>query len=225
MSRGRLRMLPAFAGLLWIILPAAPAAAQSTNATPILTYNAAPFDASTVSVLTDGTKQALAGAAAQLQSGDLLAYVFTSSPDGKMWSLNSVAKSMPIFSLADSARSSLETCEYTYGSPCIILTINGHDTQRPGGGWDLQPVMLFKRPSEFDAGRVPFVLQADRTLLRAYATVAGNRALVITSSGAWLYRSGDTVQKAIDTAESDCATSFKDQTCLLYAVNNRVLFE
>jgi hypothetical protein len=142
-----------------------------------------------------------------------------------MWSLNSIAKSTPIFSLADSARSSLETCEYTYGSPCAILTINGHDTQKPGGGWDLQPVMLFKLPSDFDAARVPFLLVSDRTLLRAYASVSGNRALVITTTGGWLYRSGDTIQKAIDTAESDCATSFKDQTCVLYAVNDRVVFE
>ena len=223
--RGKLRVWPAFGGLLWIVLPAVSASAQSTNAAPILTYNAAPFDASKLSVLTDGAKQALAGAAAQLQSGDLLAYVFTSSPDGKMWSLNSIAKSTPIFSLADSARSSLETCEYTYGSPCAILTINGHDTQKPGGGWDLQPVMLFKLPSDFDAARVPFLLVSDRTLLRAYASVSGNRALVITTTGGWLYRSGDTIQKAIDTAESDCATSFKDQTCVLYAVNDRVVFE
>ena len=111
MLRGKLRMWPAFAGLLWIVLPAGSALAQSTNATPILTYNSATFDASKLSVLTDGAKQSLAGAAAQLQSGDLLAYVFTSSPDGKMWSLNSIQKSTPIFSLADTARVSLETCD------------------------------------------------------------------------------------------------------------------
>ena len=225
MLRGKPKVWPAFAGLLWIVLPAPSASAQSTNAAPILTYNAAPFDASKLSVLTDGAKQALAAAAAQLQSGDLLAYVFTASPDGKMWSLNSVTKSIPIFSLADSARSSLETCEYTNKSPCVILTINGHDAQKPGGGWDLQPVTLFKRPSDFDAARVPFVLASDRTLLRAYASSSGNRALVITTAGAWLYRGGDTIQMAIDTAMSDCATSFKDQTCLLYAVNDRVVFE
>jgi hypothetical protein len=225
MLRGKPKVWPAIAGLLWIVLPAASASAQSTNAAPILTYNAAAFDASKLSVLTDAAKQALTAAAAQLQSGDLLAYVFTASPDGKMWSLNSVAKSTPIFSLADSARSSLETCEYTYKSPCTILTINGHDTQKPGGGWDLQPVMLFKRAADFDAARVPFVLASDRNLLRGYASVSGNRALIITTAGGWLYRSGDTIQMAIDTAESDCATSFTNQTCLLYAVNDRVVFE
>jgi hypothetical protein len=85
--------------------------------------------------------------------------------------------------------------------------------------------MLFRKPSDFDETAVPFVLASVRPQMSAYRRASGNRAFVVTTSGGWLSRAGDSVAKAIATAMADCATTFKGATCVLYAVNDRVVFE
>jgi hypothetical protein len=203
----------------------APALAQSTNAAPDLTVTDAPFEAAKLPGLPEAAKQAVANATQQVKSGEWLGYVLAASPDLSVWRLTGVAKTPPVFSLSDVARVTLETCEFESGGPAYILSINGRDTQRRLGGWTPQPEMLFKRPTDFDEREVPFVLASARPQMSAYRRASGNRAFVITTNGGWLSRAGDTLAKAIATAEADCATTFKGATCLLYAVNDRVVFE
>jgi hypothetical protein len=110
-------------------------------------------------------------------------------------------------------------CEYAYGAPCFIFSINGKDTRRPQGGWALQPKMLFREPSAFDPSVLPFVPAAVRAQTIAYRQAPGPRAFVVTTSGGWLWRSGTTAGKAIATAEADCATTL--QECHLHPLRGQ----
>ena len=213
-----------FCGLALILAQAFPARAQSSNAAPDLSFNDAAFDPSKIPSFPDAAKQALANANQLLKSGESHAYVFVASPDLSVWQLNGIPKSAVVYSLADTARVTLQVCEYAFGAPCFILALNGHDTQERAGGWAAQPSMFFRGPSDFDASTVPFILSGQRAQMDAYRRVPGNRAFVVTTGGGWLSRTGDTILKAITAAETDCATVFKNATCVLYAVNDRVVF-
>jgi len=203
----------------------APAFAQSTNATPDLSMNEAAFDPAKLPGLPEAAKQALANAAQQVKSGEWVGYVLAASPNLAVWDFNSIAKTPPVYSVSDVARIALEACEYDSGAPCYLLSISGHDTQKRGGGWAAQPEMLFSKAGEFDEREVPFVPAAERANLSNYRRASGNRALVITTNGDWLSHVGDTAAKAVAAAVADCTTAVKGATCLLYAVNDRVVFE
>jgi hypothetical protein len=202
-----------------------PAFAQSTNAAPDIFVGEAAFDASKLAGLPEAAKQALSSTGEEYKKGDVLGYVFVASPDLKVWNVNAVPKTTPIYSLGDAARTALEGCEYAFGAPCFIFAINGHDTRKPQGGWATQPRMLFREPTAFDPSVLPFVPASARPQTIAYRQASGPRAFVVTTSGGWLWRSGATVGKAIATAEADCATTYKNAICILYAVNGRVVFE
>ena len=212
--------------VLWLASAfGAPAFAQSTNAAPDISMNDAAFEPANLPGLPDAAKQAAANAAQQMKSGEWLGYVLASSPDFTVWRVSAILKTPPVYSVSDAARAALETCEYDFGSPCYLLSINGHDTQKRGGGWASQPEMLFSKASEFDERTVPFVFQTERQKMSSYRPASGNRVFVVTTNGGWLWRAGDTVPKAIATAAADCATSFSSANCLIYAVNNRVVFD
>ncbi len=71
------------------------------------------------------------------------------------------------------------------------------------------------------AGHV--VAAVDRATANEYAASTDRRALVITDLGSWYWRTGDTTTEAIATAAADCQKG-EGQGCLLYAVNDRVVF-
>jgi hypothetical protein len=209
----------------------APASAQSTNATPDLAKSEAPFDGAKLAGLPGPAKQAVTQAMSQLKSGEIADFVFAASPDMKIWALKAAPKAMADSSVAnrthsalvDLARTTLETCEYGLGKPCAILSVNGFDSLK-GGGWMKQPDMLSSRPSDFDPSVVPFMPAAGRPETAAYQKASGPRAFALTPKGGWLWRGGTTLGQAIDKTLADCAAQFKDTPCILYAVNNRVVF-
>jgi hypothetical protein len=201
-----------------------PVLAQSTNAQPDLARNDTAFDAGKLTPLPEEAKKAVQLAQAQMKSGGLLGLVFAASPGMKVWALKSAPKAMPDFNLVDIARTTLEACEYSYGAPCAILSINGFDTHQKTGGWAKQPETLFRRPSEFDSSVLPFVPGAVRSQTAPYQKTEGARAFAVTTSGGWVWRSAKTQLQAIDKTMSDCAAMFKNAECILYAVNNRVVF-
>jgi hypothetical protein len=84
--------------------------------------------------------------------------------------------------------------------------------------------MLFSRPSDFDATVLPFVAQSRRLEAAAYQKAQGPRAFALTTTGLWLWRGGANIVQAIDKTMADCAAEFKPAPCLLYAVNDRVVF-
>jgi len=84
--------------------------------------------------------------------------------------------------------------------------------------------MLFSRPSDFDPTVLPFVAQPARAEAAVYQKAQGPRAFALTTNGLWLWRGGAAIVQAIDRTMADCAAPFKPAPCLLYAVNDRVVF-
>jgi len=210
---------------LFFILGAGPqAAAQSTNAAPDLNKSTLPFEPDKIAALPAEAKKAVTDAQAKMKSGDLLGFVFAASPGYKVWALNGAGKGDTNFNLSDLARIALETCEFGYGQPCAILSINGLDTRDRSGEWPKQPAMLFRRPSEFDVTVLPFVPASMRAKAAPYQSANGPRAFAVTTNGAWLWRSGATPLQAIDKTMADCAAQAKNAACILYAVDSRVVF-
>ena len=126
---------------------------------------------------------------------------------------------------SDAGRQALEVCEFEAGQPCAILSVNGFQARERAADSAPQPEMLFGRPSDFDATVLPFVAQSTRVEAAAYHKAQGPRAFALTTSGLWLWRGGANVVQAIDKTMADCAAEFKPAPCLLYAVNDRVVFE
>jgi hypothetical protein len=202
------------------------AAAQSTNAHPIIIMNSAALDPSALPLVGNDARLAFADAVKKLNSGDLEAFVFVASPDGKTWSDRTVKQADgEVASVEDLARKALETCEYWNNAPCYILSVNGHDARDATGTWPVQPPMLTSGASPFDPARVPFVSAADRGAIQAYAASTDPRALVITGSGNWFWETGKTVFEAIANTAADCTKVNSPDDCILYAVKDRVVFE
>jgi hypothetical protein len=215
-----------WAGLLLVVaLAAAPALAQSTNAAPVIVQGTADIDPAALSI-PDDARTYLTNAIANLKNGSWTAHVLAASPDGKNWAAAVAAKGA-YYNLGDVARIALETCEYmvNYG-PCLIYSVNGKDARDSSGGWPTQPPMFDIQPgSKFDPNRVPFVGIADRALIaKGYPLAAAPRALVITEFGGWTWNTGKTVFDAISTDLAACQKSYPNTPCLLYAVNDTVVF-
>jgi hypothetical protein len=211
-----------FAVLALAVL-ASPAAAQSTNARPVIVMNTAAVDPASLTILDDGGRKALGDMAARLKSGAIFAYVMSISANGKSWAFASETK-VTFLNLEDIARTSLERCEYTANASCIIVSISGHDARTADGGWPSQPRMLERAPGAFDAMRVPFLSLANRTLEAGYGRASGPRAYVITSNGGAVWHSGKTIFEAIASADASCRKAYPGLACILYAVNDRVVF-
>jgi hypothetical protein len=201
------------------------ASAQSTNALPDLTTSEAAFDPYRVAGLPDAAKAAVAQAKAKMRSGELLGFVFAASPDQKNWTLNTAPKAMADYVPSDAGRQALEVCEFEAGQPCAILSVNGFQALQSVAGSAPQPETLFSRPSDFDSTVLPFVAESTRKQAAAYQKAQGPRAFALTTSGLWLWRGGANIVQAIDKTMADCAAQFKPAACLLYAVNDRVVFE
>jgi hypothetical protein len=206
-----------------LLASAAPVAAESTNAVLDLRTLKQPFDPASAAGLPDAAKSAFAEASAGMKNGALIGFVFTASPDRKAWTLNVAPRMMTDYVASDSARQALEVCEFAAGQPCAILSVDGFEA-RPLEDWKLQPTMLFSHPTDFDSTVLPFASEAARAKAAEYLKATGPRAFALTTTGLWLWRGGANIVQAVDRAMADCATEFKNAPCLLYAVNERVVF-
>jgi hypothetical protein len=210
------------ATFLFVVLGPLDSAAQSTNARPLINWGSADSNPDNISFLSQEGKKVLKDEIAAFKSGSIAAYVFSAGTDGKAWASRSINKGN-LISVEDLARQSLETCEFYQRGTCYIVSLNGRDTRDAAGGFQVQPRMLMNEAGSFDGARVPFVSAVDRVALQNY-TGTGLRVLAITTSGGWLWRSGDTAFQAIATASADCQKNYPSQVCILYAVNDRVVF-
>jgi hypothetical protein len=221
----RLRLLVRLGGALACLALPGAASAQSTNAQLTLVQGTATVDPSTLT-LDDTGKKSITDAISSLKNGSLLAYVMAATPDGKYWATATGAKGY-FASVADVARRALESCEYiTNLGPCIIMTINGHNSQYSDGGWPAQPPSLEINPgAKFDSRTIPFVALSDRSeIATGYPEAPKPRALVITESGGWFWNPGKTMVEAVDKSYAACQKSYPNDTCILYAVNDNVVF-
>ena len=205
-------------------MAAAPdAVAQSTNARPDLYRSDRALDVNKLASLPEAARVAVSAAMAEMKSGASQGFVFVASPGMNFWRLTSAPKGVTTPDRADMARTTLESCEYAYGLPCAILSIDGFDTHRDSGDWPRQPEMLSQRPSAFEAATIPFVPARVRPQTEAYLRAIGPRAFAVTMAGGWIWRTGKTPTEAIDHTMADCAATLKADDCILYAVNSRVV--
>jgi hypothetical protein len=174
--------------------------------------------------ISDDGRKALTDAMSQLKAQKLVAFVFVAAPGGNFWSYRSVEKSTDFLSVEDLARLSLQSCEYFANSPCYVVSVNGFEASDGAGGLQVQPSMLADQPAEFDATRVPFVSAGTWSTLQGYRAVTKAKALVITVNGGWWWEPGDTMAKAVTAADGDCQKADPNNFCILYAVNDRVVF-
>ena len=223
MTRYTLISKAGIAALVLLSTSARPAVSQSTNARPVIPLGSAEADLASITLLSDEGRQAAKEGVADFKAGRSAAHVMAAAVDGKSWASRAESKK-DFVSLEDLARRSLEGCEYFGEAPCVIVAINGRDARDAAGGFPMQPRMLTREGSALDPDRVPFVSARDRVALKAYVTAATPKVLMVTTPGGWLWRSGDTIVQAVATAASDCAKTYPNQTCVLYAINARVVF-
>ncbi len=206
------------------LLASAGVAAMAAEAPrPVITMTNVPTDPAKYAWLSDDGRKALAGAIDQHKSGSLFAFVFAGAP-GDLWAYRSVASDGDLDSIDDIARQALEACEYYANMPCFIVSVNGLDVRDAAGGMPLQPFFLGTQPTEFDPRRVPFVSATAWSALRSYLSVTTPKAMVISLGGTAWWPGGDNLGAAVAAAYADCQKADANNVCILYAVNNRVVF-
>ncbi len=220
---GRFRWFPAT--VLGMALCSASVAAADTIPAPVIAIGSADVDATKYDWLSDEARKNLADSVQQFKSGSIVALVFVGAPGGNYWTYRTAAKPSDSFSIADLARQALQACTYYANASCYIITINGKEARDATGSLPEQPWLFENGPALFDASVVPFVTMDDHNLLRAYANETKPKVLVITPTGNWLWRTGDTLFAAAATGLTDCQKANPNVTCLLYAVNDRVVFK
>lgn len=205
---------------LGILTQATPAAAQSTNAPPVIeTFGA--LDPAKLPWITPAQQTDAASLIADYGAGRLAHFVIVASPRGAYITRSSFPASTGV---AEIARQALESCEYVEESSCYMLSVDGLSSERPSGGWAAQPAMLLGNGGRFDHTRVPFAPDADRANLRAYGRAAKPKVMMLSNSGYWAYRSGATVAEALAETTTACEGEPKARTCFLYAVDDFVVF-
>ena len=191
---------------------------------PIIAIGTTDIDPTKYDWLTDQGRKALADSVGQVKSGSLHASVFAAGPGGEYWSYRSAPKATDLFDLGDLARQALQSCQFYARFPCFIVAINGKEARDANGGIPIQPSQLIEQPAAFDAATIPFLTVTDQRLLEGYGAEPKAKVMVITPSGGWLWRTGDTVFAAMATADTDCKKNYPNDTCIVYAVNNRVVY-
>jgi len=207
-----------------LAVPVAPALAQRPPEAPFIVMNDVDIDPAAYQWLSQEARDALAGANGKLKSGELKAFVFAGHPGGNYWAMRGAATGSDLFNIADLARQALQACEFYAHSSCFVVSINGKEARDSEGGLLAQPAQLTDQARRFDASRVPFLSMAEQRKVASYAAETKPKVLVITATAGWLWRTGDNVFAAAAKAYADCQSTYPDLTCILYAVNDRVVF-
>jgi hypothetical protein len=218
----RLQLFFLAAAIAGFGIAAAPAA--EAPPAPVLFISDTPTDVARYAWVSEDGRNALAGLIEQHKSGQLLAYAFAAAPGGNFWASRVAVKQGDFYSMEDLARMSLESCEHYRGSACFLVSMNGRDATDSAGGLVIQPSFLANQPSTFDPDRVPFARTEERHLIRTYTKETKPRAFVVSPSAGWSWRAGNNIFEAINGALADCQKNFPNQDCLLYAVNEKVVF-
>jgi hypothetical protein len=191
---------------------------------PVISVSNVATDPAHYAWISDDGRKALAGAIAAHNSGASFAFVFTAAPGGNYWNYDTATQQTDFVSIEDLARRSLETCEYFANAPCYIVSVNGLDARDAAGGLQIQPYLLASQPIVFDPTRVPLTGASSWSALAGYASQTRPKAMVVTYNGGWWWDYGDDIAKAVAAAYADCQKSDSNNVCLLYAVDNRVVF-
>ena len=200
-----------------------PAGAQDAGARPVIVMSGTPTDPQKLAWIGDDARKALGDEIAAHKAGTLAAFVFVAAAGG-VWDGRTAAKPGDFASIEDLARIALQTCEFWHHVPCTIVSINGNDAVDATGTYPVQPRLLDDHPRSFEVSRIPFISADYQSQAAGYATMAGQRAFVVSPSDTFTWQSGKTAFDAIAAAYAACQKQDPSQLCLLYAVNSRVVF-
>jgi hypothetical protein len=213
--------------LVFGLLALAQAQAQVPESKPIIVITQKPVDPTAYSWLDPNAVKALKSDVDQIKAGSIKDFVMAAAP-GKAWTTRFIDEKGSLVSIEELARQTVEECEYfNSGAPCFIVSINGEDGREANGVLPLQPRLLSGIPKKYDSGRVPFLTIDGKHQLASYARSASPKALIVSIHGWWQWNSGSTTLDAIDKDQTSCQKHLagdKDDVCLLYAVDDMVVF-
>ncbi|MFO1183431.1 MAG: hypothetical protein U1E56_01430 [Bauldia sp.] len=212
------------AALAAALLAASSPASAEGPAEPIVAIGSRDIDPAKYEWLSETARRVLKESIEEMQDGKNAGFVFAAAFGTDSWAARFVVKPNEPYSIADLARQALQACEFYTTVACAIVSINGKEVRLADGSLPLQPRLLVAPAAAFDADQIPFLSRADQALLRAYGRETKPKALIITPTQFWLWRTGDTVFAAIDQAAADCQAN-PGARCILYAVNDRVVFQ
>ncbi len=126
-------------------------------------------------------------------------------------------------------RQALEACEFTARHPCILYAIQDR-VVAPDGLAKPRPA-LGPGEGRFDPADVPFVPDAARQTLSAYATTPNPKALAVSPRGSYgMAGDAGSVEEAqrlalerCQKAEDDSTSAANRKPCYVYAVGDAVV--
>jgi hypothetical protein len=199
-------------------------AAAQDRGQPIIIVGAADIDPAKYDWVSEDGRKALQAAIDAMKAGTMHAFVFAGAPGGNFWSYRWAGKPSDPYSIPDLARQALQACEYYANAACYIVSISGKEARDANGTMPVQPRMLVRPPAVFDPYSVPFLNRADQARLQSYLAQPRAKVLVITPGQGWAFAFGENIFQATATGLSECQKTYPNQPCLLYAVNDRVVF-
>lgn len=201
--------------------------ADNSPPKPIFKLSTRITDPSKILWLSDSARTQLTDLLARKKSGTIAHFAFAAGPTSNAWGLSWAVKNTDFFSMDSSAQSSLEKCEFSRKGACVLISIDGFDVSEREGDFVLQPLFLKDQPIDYDPGRVPFVdaqHRAGNAVLGQYQTETKPRALIVSDGGYGAYSTGENVFEAVAAGVTACKASGSN-TCILYAVNNKVVYD
>ncbi|MBP2228629.1 putative caspase-like protein [Azospirillum agricola] len=126
----------------------------------------------------------------------------------------------------DVKRAALQFCQHQAKAPCTLYAVG--DSVVPASGKEFVPMPVeIAGSGAFDPARVPFVTDRTREVgMVNYQRNPGNKALAVTLTGRWgaAWNRGS-AKDARAAALEKCAQLSGDEECMLYAVNDRIVFD
>ncbi|SMH33155.1 Uncharacterized protein, contains caspase domain [Azospirillum lipoferum] len=126
----------------------------------------------------------------------------------------------------DVKRTALQFCQHQAKAPCTLYAVGDSVVPAPGKEFVPMPVEI-AGSGAFDPARVPFVTDRTREVgMVNYQRNPGNKALAVTLTGRWgaAWNRGS-AKDARAAALEKCAQLSGDEECMLYAVNDRIVFD
>jgi len=209
-------------GMVLALSAACTVEAHAADAKPVIIISNTATDPQKLTWLSDDARKALSDDIAGHKAGTIADFVFVAA--GSVWQGRTVAKAGDFASVEDLARIALQACEFNRHAPCAIVSINGYDAVDATGTYPVQPRLLDEQPKSFEAARIPFLHADYQALAAKYAMAAGPRAFVLSASDTFAWETGKTVFDAIAAAYAGCQKADPTNQCVLYAINDRVVF-
>lgn len=192
---------------------------------PIVKMSTIPSDPDRLTWVSEGGRKALASLMASAKANTIARFAFAAAPHGDFWGARSAIKSTDYSGTEDLAWRALETCENLRGAPCTLVSLNGFEAGDGNGGFAIQPSLLAHSPLDLDPTRVPFISSEYQGAFRWYLSQDKPRALALTTAGNFRIEMAENAFDAVAATMAACQKNYPADSCILYAVRNRVVYD